>query len=152
MAGFARLFWILAGFFVLATIAYSVWAYLYDAQQLATDPSGGEGSGTIEWVGTTGLALCAALATLIAFYLRRVHRAQGAELPEDRMDAEIDDGDAEQGHFSPWSWWPVTLAAAAALVFLGLAVGPWISIIGVGVFVVAITGWVYEYYRGYFAR
>jgi hypothetical protein len=35
---------------------------------------------------------------------------------------------------------------------LGIAIGPWISVIGVGLFVVAITGWVYEYYRGYFAR
>ena len=151
MAGFARLFWVLAAFFVLATGVYSVWAFLYDAQNLATDPSGGEGSSTIEWVGTTGLALCAALSTLIAFYLRRSHRGQGGELPKDRLDAEIDDGDAEQGHFSPWSWWPMTLAGAAALVFVGIAVGVWISIIGVGIFVVAIVGWVYEYYRGYFA-
>ena len=52
---------------------------------------------------------------LIAFYLGRVHRAQGGELPEDRLDANIDDGDAEQGHFSPWSWWPIMLASAAAL-------------------------------------
>lgn len=46
----------------------------------------------------------------------------------------------------------MTLAGAAALVFVGIAVGVWISIIGVGIFVVAIVGWVYEYYRGYFAR
>jgi hypothetical protein len=152
MVGFARLFWILAAFFVIAAVGYSVWAYLYDAQQLATDPSGGEGSSTIEWVGTTGLALCAALAVLIAFYLRRSHKAQGGDLPEDRLDAEVDDGEAEQGHFSPWSWWPITLAASLALILLGVAVGVWISFIGVAVFAVAITGWVFEYYRGYFAR
>lgn len=85
------------GLLVLATGVYSVWAVLYDAQNLATDPSGGEASSTIEWVGTTGLALCAALSTLIAFYLRRSHRGQSGELPEDRLDAEIDEGDAEQG-------------------------------------------------------
>ena len=152
MQGFARLFTILSAFFILAAVTYAVWAYLYDAQGLATDPSGDEASSTIEWVGTIGLALCAVLAALIAFYLRRSFIKQGGQLPEDRLDADIDDGEAEQGHFSPWSWWPFLLAAAAALIFLGIAVGPWISIIGFGVFVVAMTGWVYEYYRGYFAR
>jgi len=150
MSGFARLFWVLAAFFVLATVVYTVWTYQYEVQQLATDPSGGRGS--IEWAGTVGLALCAALSVLIAFYLRRSYRGQGGELPEDRMDAEIDDGDAEQGHFSPWSWWPLILAFSAALVFLGIAVGVWLAIIGGAIFVVAIVGWVYEYYRGFFAR
>jgi len=150
MAGFARLFWILATFFVAATITYCVWTYLYELQQLATDPSGGRG--TVEWVGTTALALCAVLSGLIAVYLRRSYSSQGGELPEDLDDAVVDDGDAEQGHFSPWSWWPIMLAAAASLVFVGLAVGVWISIIGVALFVIAIVGWVYEYYRGYFAH
>ena len=80
------------------------------------------------------------------------YRAQGGELPEDRADASIDDGDPELGFYSPWSWWPVTLGASATLAFLGLAVGVWIVAIALGLFVVAITGWVYEYYRGRFAR
>ena len=71
------------------------------------------------------------LAAFIAFYLGRVHTAQGAELPEDRLDANIDDGDPELGYFSPWSWWPFVLAAGAALAFLGLAIGFWISFIAV---------------------
>ena len=59
----------------------------------------------------------------------------------------------EQGHFSPWSWWPVVLAAAAALVVprsrhrrrgSRSSASP--------LLLVAIVGWVYEYYRGYFAR
>ena len=44
------------------------------------------------------------------------------------------------------------LAGGAALGFLGLAVGFWITFIGVAVVVVALVGWVYEYYRGNFAR
>lgn len=44
------------------------------------------------------------------------------------------------------------LAFAAAIGMIGLAVGTWLMPIGIGVFVVAIVGWVYEYYRGYFAR
>jgi hypothetical protein len=133
-----RMFWILAGFFFFAAALYTVWSLL--------------ASGHVEWVGTIAIALSGILAVLIAFYLLLVIRSQGGELPEDRLDANIDDGEAEQGHFSPWSWWPIVLAASSAVVVLGLAIGPWLSFIGVGVLLVAIVGWVYEYYRGYFAR
>lgn len=136
----ARLFWILAGFFLLSDAIYIMWSLL-DGNHRA-----------VEWVGTVGIGLSAALSVLIAFYLGRIHGSQGGELPEDRLDALIDDGDAEQGHFSPWSWWPIVLASAAALTVLGLAIGPWISFIGASILIVAVVGWVYEYYRGYFAR
>ena len=35
---------------------------------------------------------------------------------------------------------------------LGMAVGVWLSIIGVALIVISLVGWVYEYYRGNFAR
>ena len=136
----AKLFWILMAFYFVATALYVVWSLV--------DPNHGQ----VEWVGTVALALCGLLFGLIAFYLGVTHRAQKGELPEDRLDANIDDGDAEQGHFSPWSWWPIVLATAAALTVLGLAIGPWISFIGASILLVALVGWVYEYYRGYFAR
>ncbi len=44
------------------------------------------------------------------------------------------------------------LAAAAGLGFLGLAVGWWIIAFGGGLLVIALVGWTYEYYRGYFGR
>ncbi|THG33438.1 cytochrome c oxidase subunit 4 [Naasia lichenicola] len=147
-----RLFFILGVFFVVACAIYTVWTMLYDAQNLATDPSGGAPQAQVEWVGTVGIGLTAILAFFIAFYLSRSHAAQGGELPEDRLDANIDDGDPELGFYSPWSWWPMVLALSAALGFTGLAVGVWITFIGVGIFAVAITGWVYEYYRGYHAH
>jgi hypothetical protein len=134
------LFWILAAFFGVVAIGYAYWSAIDDL-----DPG-------MEWAGTVALSLSAVLSAFIAFYLGRVHSAQGAELPEDRLDANIDDGDPELGFFSPWSWWPIMLAASAALVFLGLAVGFWIAFIGVALFLVSIVGWVYEYYRGHFAR
>jgi len=136
----ARLFWGLAAFFAVVTIVYVVWSLL--------DPS----HGRVEWAGTFCLGLSALLAAFIAFYLGKVYTAQGGEAPEDRLDANIDDGDPEAGFFSPWSWWPIVLAAAAALVFLGLAIGPWIAFIGLGFGVIGLVGWVYEYYRGLFAR
>ncbi|MEN0086328.1 MAG: cytochrome c oxidase subunit 4 [Leifsonia sp.] len=136
----AILFWILSVFFLLSAITYTLWNLLDEMHR------------NVEWVGTVGMLLAAILSAFIAFYVGRSHAAQGGELPEDRLDANIDDGDPELGHFSPWSWWPVALAFAAGLVVLGLAVGFWICYIGVAFALVCIVGWVYEYYRGYFAR
>jgi hypothetical protein len=44
------------------------------------------------------------------------------------------------------------IALGAGLLFLGVAIGPWIAFIGVPVIAVSLVGWVYEYYRGYFAH
>jgi uncharacterized membrane protein len=134
-----NLFWILFAFMLLADVAYTIWSLIwYDGQ--------------VEWVGTVAIGLAAILSAFLAFYLSRVHKAQGAELPEDRLDSNIDDGDPEMGFYSPWSWWPIILAGSGALLVLGLAVGVWISFIGAALLLIAIVGWVFEYYRGYFAR
>jgi hypothetical protein len=150
MTANVKLFWVLSGFFFLAAVVYTVWN-LNSYQDRPTFSTSIEGS-PVEWVGTISLVLTSLLAALIAFYVGRVHKAQGAELPEDRMDADVDDGDAEQGFFSPWSWWPVALAAGAALLFLGVAIGPWIAAIALPIGIIALVGWVYEYYRRYFAH
>lgn len=134
------LFWLLAGFFAFCTGLYIVWSLL-DSDH-----------GAIEPAGTVALALATMLGVFIAFYLGRVHRNQGGELPEDRLDANIDDGDPELGHFSPWSWWPIVLAAGAATALLGIGIGVWITFIAVPVVLIALVGWTYEYYRGYFAH
>jgi hypothetical protein len=144
----ATLFWILAGFFILSDIAYIIWSLLDPIHGNVDSNLGGQ----IEWVGAVAIGLTGVLAAFIAFYLGRTHAAQGGELPEDRLDSNIEDGEAEQGHFAPWSWWPIMLAASAALVFLGLAVGFWISFIGAGVVIVSLVGWQYEFYRGYHAH
>lgn len=132
------LFWILTVFFVLIAALYGFWTVL--------------DTGHLEWVGTIAIALSGILSGFIAFYLDRVHAAQGGELPEDLLDSNIDDGDAELGFFSPWSWWPIMLGGSLALFMLGLAVGFWISFISVGILLISLVGWVYEYYRGLFAR
>lgn len=136
----AGIFWVIAAFFFAAGIGYTVWAWIYY-------------NGRIEWVGTVALILTGVLGAFIAFFLARTHATQGGvELPEDRLDANIDDGDPELGHFSPWSWWPFMLGLSVALIALGIAVGWWIVPIGGGLAAVSLVGWVYEYYRGYFAR
>lgn len=152
MATNARIFWILAVFYVVIDIAYITWGLLDYAQRAAVEPAGGVTRPGVEWVGAVGLALTAILSAFIAFYLGRSSAAVGGTLAEDRLDANIDDGDAEQGMFSPWSWWPMMLAGSAALVFLGVAVGLWICFIGASLGAISLVGWVYEYYRGNFAR
>ena len=147
----SNLFWILAAFFALADVLYIVWnlvSFQQDPEHLNALTPGRP----VEGVGVIGIGLGAILSALIAFYVGASRRAQGGELPEDRLDAEIDDGDPEVGFFSPWSWWPMVLALGTALVFLGLAVGIWLSYIGAPLAIVAIIGWYYEYYRGNFAR
>ncbi|GAA1671888.1 cytochrome c oxidase subunit 4 [Microbacterium lacus] len=138
------LWWLLSAFFLLMAIVYTIWAII-------TSPDQSWYTG-LEPVGSVALLFACLMAALVAFYVGRVHKAQGGELPEDILTSDIDDGDPELGEFSPWSWWPIVLAFSAALAILGLAVGAWIFPIGLGVFAVAIVGWVYEYYRGYFAR
>jgi hypothetical protein len=108
--------------------------------------------GAVEWTGTIGLLFIGLMSSMIAIYLRKTYRAQGGELPEDVLTADIDDGDPELGEFSPWSWWPIVLAGSAAIFAIGLAVGHFLLPVGLAIFVVAIVGWVYEYYRGNFAR
>jgi hypothetical protein len=138
------LWWLLSIFFLLVAIVYTIWNIIAHPDLVWYH--------AIEWVGSVALLFTALMGALIAFYIGRVHNAQGGELPEDVLTSDIDDGDPELGEFSPWSWWPIVLAFSAALGMIGLAVGAWLMPIGIGVFVVAIVGWVYEYYRGYFAR
>ena len=133
-----NMMWVLTAYFVVLAIIYTVWA-LIDTNEL-------------EWVGSIAIALSAGLSGFIAYYLQLVKKNQGGDLPEDRLDADIDDGDPELGHFSPWSWWPITLAGGLAIVFLGVSVGIWVAMYAVPLVLIALIGWVYEHYRGNFAR
>jgi hypothetical protein len=141
MGATTKLFWILTAFCFASAAGYIIW-------NLADK----EFSGKVEPVGTVALLLVGLLSALIAFYVGRVYKGQGGELPEDRLDANIDDGEAEQGFFSPWSWWPIMLGASAALMFTGLAVGNWLCFIAVVLAAVSIVGLIFEYQRGYFGH
>ena len=151
----AKMLWILCGFFITADVIYVTWNIIQHnsgyVTQLAGTEGGGQGS-PVEWVGAFAIGLAAILSAFVAFYLGRTNKSVGGLLPEDRLDANIDDGDPEQGFFSPWSWWPIMLAAGGALLFMGIAIGIWIAFIGTAITLISLVGWVYEYYRGNFAR
>jgi hypothetical protein len=151
----AKMFWILCGFFITADILYVSWNIIQHTNGYVTQLAGTEGGGQgspVEWVGAFVIGLSAVLSAFIAFYLGRTNKSVGGVLPEDRLDANIDDGDSEQGFFSPFSWWPIMLAAGGALMFMGIAIGIWIAFIGAAITLISLVGWVYEYYRGNFAR
>jgi hypothetical protein len=142
-----KLFMILALFCFAACGGYILWGIWDHTFGNAADVGGWEP------VGVVGLGLVGGLCSLISFYTWRLHRAQGGrELPEDRNDALIDDGDAEQGFFSPWSWWPFTMGIGVALFFTGLAVGNWLCFVAVPIVGVGVVGLIYEYQRGYFGH
>ena len=102
-------------------------------------------------VGTTAVAMTGFLAGLVALYLLYTAKRVWPR-PEDREDAEIEEADAEYGFFSPHSWWPLVVGFGAAVIVLGLVFAVWLMVLGGFLLIIALVGWLYEYYRGSFAR
>ncbi|MBO1755314.1 cytochrome c oxidase subunit 4 [Allobranchiibius sp. CTAmp26] len=100
-----------------------------------------------EPVGVVGLFLTAGLCLMIAFFLWFTGRKIDLR-PDDNPDALISDVEGDFGFFSPHSWWPLFLGLSGAIVFLGLAVGWWMVIIGIPLLALSAIGWVFEYFRG----
>ncbi|QRO86535.1 cytochrome c oxidase subunit 4 [Kytococcus sedentarius] len=125
-----KLFWYLVPPLVLFFLVYSFW------------------SGWNEWVGAIGLGLSAAMVAMIGWYIGVTAKTLPGLRPEDDRYGHIDQISGHYGHFAPYSWWPLWLALAAAVVFLGVAMGWWIVYIGSVFLVFAVIGWVYEYFSG----
>jgi cytochrome c oxidase subunit IV len=108
-------------------------------------------TGWDEPVGYLGLPLVGLLVAMIGAYLALTARRIDPR-PEDNEEGNIEDGAGDQGVYSPWSWWPLVIGAAAAIAFLGLAVGWWVLYIGFIIGVIGLVGWVFEYSRGQHAH
>ncbi len=126
------------GLFIGGAVFYAVIAWIYSAM-----------SGDV--IGTTVLTLTGGLAVIIGFYVLATGKRIG-QRPEDRLDADIEEADAEYGFFSPHSWWPLPVAVGAWLTFLGLIFATWIVVLGITVLLIAVTGWLFEYQRGDFIQ
>jgi len=101
-----------------------------------------------DWTGTSALVMTTLLMAMVTLYLG-FHASKMEPRPEDRNDAEIADGAGELGFFPPYSWWPLWCGATLAVIVYGVALGAWwLLIIGVGLGTLALSGWVFEYYRG----
>jgi hypothetical protein len=102
---------------------------------------------TGDWTGTSALTMTALLVGMVSLYLG-FHAARMEPRPEDRKDGEIADGAGELGFFPPYSWWPLWCAMCLATMVLGVAIGWWLVIIGGALGALALSGLVFEYYRG----
>jgi len=130
----AWVFGICSAFFVLVTPAY--WFVT------SSSTEGGD------WTGTSALLMTTLLVAMITMYLG-FHAKKMDARPEDRKEAEIADGAGELGFFPPYSWWPLWAAATLGTMVFALAMAAWwLAIIGAALGAVALSGWVYEYYRG----
>ena len=98
-----------------------------------------------ESVGIAGMLLSSCLAGMVGFYVWFTQKRIGVTLPEDNLTAEIADGAGELGFYSPHSWWPLPVALSACTMGLGLLIGWWLSLIGLGALMISVIGMVTEY-------
>jgi hypothetical protein len=134
----ATFFWWLSVFYGVDAAGYAYWFYQSN-------------NGGFEPIGTAAISMLSVMSMFLGFYTQSVAKRQGV-LPEDREDANIQDGDTEIGFFAPWSWWPFFLGAFGAICFASLAVGWWLFFIGFPLALVALIGFVFEHSRGQYAH
>ena len=120
--------------FIGLSVFYAIMTVIY--WQLGGEP-----------VGVTAIALSAGLALIIGFYLWFTSRRLGNVLPEDNLQGEIADSAGELGFYSPHSWWPLPVALSACTLGLGLIIGWWLVLIGVGSLLISVLGLVLQYER-----
>lgn len=128
---------IMTVFFALMTGVYALWYFLTN--------------GGWEPIGTSALAMTTFMSIFLSFYLWKMDKTQGV-VPEDRPNANIEEGESELGFFAPWSWWPIFLGAASGLMFASLAVGWWLTFISFPLALIGVVGFVFEHSRGQFAH
>lgn len=104
-----------------------------------------------EVVGLFALGLSAVMSWMIAGYLMMQGRKNDVPL-SDVEDAEIMQAAGTLGFFPPHSIWPFWCAVIAALLCLGVIFGWWLVILAFGAGIWAVSGWVFEYYRGDYAH
>jgi len=129
-----RLFAVLCGLFVAFATMYGIWTWVED--------------GRVEVAGVTALVLTAGLSLIVGSYFWFVSRRIDPR-PEDRLDADIAEGAGELGFFSPGSYWPIGMAATAALGAVALAFFHiWLLVIALVALLITIGGLVFEYHTG----
>lgn len=100
----------------------------------------------VEPVGVAAMVLSGGLCIIVGGFFWFVSRRIDPR-PEDRKDADVAEGAGELGFFSPGSYWPVGMAASAALAALALAFFYiWLLAIAVVAILVTVGGLLFEYY------
>ena len=130
----ARVFDLVMAFSFFMAIVYGYWTHA--------------ATGHVEPTGTVALALTGGLALITGTYFRFVARRIEVR-PEDNPEAEVSDGAGELGFFSPGSYWPVGLAAAAATAGVAVAFWHvWLLVIAIVMVLIMVGGLVFEYHTG----
>ena len=135
-----KLFGLLAIFLFVMAAIYGWWTWAESSPH------------RMEWIGVVALILSGLLCLMCGGYFSFVARRIEPR-PEDRADAEISEGAGDLGFFSPGSYWPITLAGAAALAGLGIVFwAPWLMAIGAVAIIGSVGGLLFEYYTGSHAQ
>jgi hypothetical protein len=98
-------------------------------------------------VGIMLLLFTGGLAMIAGFYMLYTSKAVYPR-PEDRLNAEVDEADPEYGFFSPHSWWPLAVGSSVFVVSLGFIFAAWMFVWGIVILMIAVSGWMLEYYTG----
>lgn len=106
------------------------------------------GDSGADWTGTSALTMTMLLAAMMTLYLG-FHAKKMDPRPEDLQNAEIADGAGELGFFPPYSWWPLWCGLTLATMVFAIAfLAWWLFVMAAIVGAVALSGLVFEYYRG----
>jgi Cytochrome c oxidase subunit IV len=121
--------WILAlgtaVFLAITGVIYWVWS--------------GEVSGTV-MLAFGGIAYGLLFSFMLVVFIRRKRIPR----PEDRKDAEVEDGEGEIAFFPGNSIWPVAMGSGAIGLAVGAAFGKWFWAIGAVLMIGALIGFAVE--------
>lgn len=134
----SRIFAILMLFFIIVGVAYGLLTAGW--RPLGLEP-----------VGFAAILMLGAMAGMISAVMA-MNARRHKDRPEDDEHAPVSADSGIQGSFAPYSWWPLWTAIAAALCFLGVPAGWWITVLGGVVAIYGVTGWVMEFSRGQHAH
>ncbi|MFE6844828.1 cytochrome c oxidase subunit 4 [Streptomyces sp. NPDC057686] len=93
--------------------------------------------------GVTALAVSFLMSALVAAFLWRQY-GRGGRRPEDTADAEIRRGGGREFSFPARSFAPVITAVGTALMGIGAVQGLWLALIGGGVVIPGLFGFVFR--------
>ncbi|WP_377268131.1 cytochrome c oxidase subunit 4 [Peterkaempfera sp. SMS 1(5)a] len=96
-----------------------------------------------EPAGTAALIVAFLMSGLVAFFLWVQYGRRGLRA-QDR-DAEVAETAGPLDFFPPRSHFPVLCASGVALLGLGVAVGLWLFLIGLGVTAAGVAGFVFQF-------
>lgn len=123
-------------FFALLAVPFAAFTLIYGFWTKWAEP-----------IGVVALALTAGLCILTGFFLWMTGRKL-PDRPEDNLAGNIEEAEGDYGYFVASSWTPLWLGGSSAILFLGLAVGWWLFILGLFLVLIAVCLWVFESFTG----